>query len=89
MRYGFLDKIPHLTIIKGINCVGFLAWYSLITGAHTIRRRIMTDEDRTRESLLAEVYALRQRVADLEAARMTATQHLEGRLYDLGVFHLS
>gem|GEM_PF-1020867 len=60
-----------------------MTWYSLITGAHTIRRRITTDEDRTRESLLAEVYALRQRVADLEAARMTAAQHLEGRLYDL------
>lgn len=43
----------------------------------------MTDEDRTRESLLAEVYALRQRVAGLEAARITAVQNLEDRLDDL------
>ncbi len=43
----------------------------------------MIDEDRTRESLLAEVYALRQRVADLEAARILAVQNLEDRLDDL------
>jgi len=43
----------------------------------------MIDEDRTRESLLAEVHALRQRVADLEAARILAAQNLEDRLDDL------
>ncbi|MFO7697983.1 MAG: PAS domain-containing protein, partial [Anaerolineae bacterium] len=43
----------------------------------------MIDEDRTRESLLAEVQTLRQRVADLEAARVLAAQNLEDRLDDL------
>lgn len=43
----------------------------------------MIDEDRTRESLLAEVQTLRQRVADLEAARILAAQNLEDRLDDL------
>ncbi len=42
----------------------------------------MSDEDRTRESLLAEVRTLRQRVADLEAARILAAQHFEDRLDD-------
>ncbi len=43
----------------------------------------MTDADRTRESLLVEVQALRQRVAELEAARIAAAQDLENRLADL------
>lgn len=43
----------------------------------------MTDEDRTRESLLAEVCVLRQHVADLEAARIATAQHFEGQLDDL------
>ncbi len=43
----------------------------------------MSDEDRTRESLLAEVQTLRQRVADLEAARILAAQNLEDWLDDL------
>lgn len=43
----------------------------------------MTDEDRTRESLLAEVQTLRQRVADLETARIVTAQELEDRLADL------
>jgi PAS domain S-box-containing protein len=43
----------------------------------------MIDEDRTRESLLVEVYALRQRVADLEVERIRAAQNLENRLDDL------
>lgn len=43
----------------------------------------MIDEDRTRQSLLAEVHTLRRRVADLEAARGMAEQNLEDRLDDL------
>ena len=46
----------------------------------------MTDEDRTRESLLAEVDALRQRVADLEAAQVSAAQSFEKRLTDLAEY---
>jgi PAS domain S-box-containing protein len=43
----------------------------------------MTDEDRTRESLLAEVHELRQRVADLEATQISSAQNLEDKLADL------
>ncbi|MBN2389496.1 MAG: GAF domain-containing protein, partial [Anaerolineae bacterium] len=43
----------------------------------------MIDEDRTRESLLAEVHALRQRVADLEKAHVSAVQLLREQLADL------
>ncbi|MGC9395696.1 MAG: GAF domain-containing protein [Anaerolineae bacterium] len=43
----------------------------------------MIDEDRTRESLLAEVSALRQRVAALEAAQISAVQYFEDRLTEL------
>ncbi|MBN2393167.1 MAG: PAS domain S-box protein [Anaerolineae bacterium] len=45
----------------------------------------MTDEDRTHESLLAEVSALRQRVADLEAAQISAAQYLRNQLTDLAM----
>ncbi|MFN2284260.1 MAG: PAS domain-containing protein, partial [Anaerolineae bacterium] len=43
----------------------------------------MIDEDKTREQLIAELHLLRQRVADLEAAQISAAQYFEERLADL------
>lgn len=36
----------------------------------------MTDEDKTREQLIAELHALRQRIVELEAAQGVFTQHM-------------
>jgi len=43
----------------------------------------VTDEDKTREQLTAELQMLRQRVADLEAAQVSTVQYLRDQLTDL------